>query len=53
MSTPEDNQYIYIDTLYRIAEMDYSNDQSKYGFDLLRYNLSNNSLASQYDYPPN
>jgi hypothetical protein len=53
MSTPEDNQYIYIDTIYRIAEMNFSNEQSKYGFDLLRYNLSNNSLASQNDYPPN
>lgn len=53
MSTPEDNQYIYIDTLYRIAQMNYTNSEEKFGFDLLRYQLSNNTMASEKDFPPN
>ena len=53
MSTHEDLQYIYVDTLYRVAAMQFQEETSKFGFDLFKYKISNNTLASSDDYPPN
>jgi len=53
MSTTEDKQYIYVDTLYRVAEMQFQEETSKYGFDLFKYRISDNTLASSEEYPPN
>ena len=37
MSTPEDKQYIFVDTLYRVGELEYKRKEEQFGFDLLRY----------------
>jgi hypothetical protein len=53
MSTPSDNQYIYIDSLYRVGEVTYVETVKKFGFDALRYNISTRMLASSQDCPDN
>lgn len=46
MSTPSDNQFIFVDNLFRVGELSFNESVEKYGFDLLRYTLSDNLLKS-------
>lgn len=40
MCSPEDSQYIYVDNLYRVAEVSFVEETEKYGFGLYRYKIS-------------
>lgn len=51
MSTPEISQFVYLDTLYRVAQMDYDQPMEKFGFDVLKYKVSNKTIASCYEEP--
>lgn len=51
MSTPSDNQYVYIDSLYRVGEVTYVETVKKFGFDALKYQISKKMLASSKDNP--
>lgn len=53
MSTQEDSQFVYIDTLYRIVKMDYNTSLKMFGFDVLKYTLSNDTIASARERPEN
>lgn len=53
MSTPQDKQYVFIDSLYRVGELNYNSTVQRFGFDALRYTISDRMLASSADYPPN
>lgn len=53
LSTSADNQYIYIDSLYRIGELAFDREVDRFGFRALRYKIADRMLASSKDYPPN
>lgn len=53
LSTPDDNQYIYIDSLYRVGELAFNKEVERFGFRALRYTIADRMLASSSDYPPN
>jgi hypothetical protein len=53
MSTSSDRQYVFIDSLFRVGELNYNKTVKRFGFDALRYTISPNMLASSADYPPN
>jgi hypothetical protein len=53
LSNPNDNQYIYIDSLYRIGELAFDKYVDRYGFEAMRYVIADRMIASSQEYPPN
>lgn len=51
LSKSSDKQYIFSDSLFRVGELRYTRSVKKYGFDLLRYNISDRMFASSEEYP--
>ena len=53
LSTKQDIQYIYVDNLYRIGSLAYEDTIEMYGFELYRYRIADEFLASEDRYPAN
>lgn len=53
LSTSADEQYIYIDSLYRVGELAFDREVERFGFRALRYKIADRMLAASSDYPPN